>query len=284
MNKILKTCNDNKEKLEAVYNSNGELTTTAEETLEAMASFHFKESGHQTPPIPGNPIEISQETLDIIYSPARLKEAVESFEPYKAAGPDTLKPIIIQKAWKHISDITRNIMIRNHETQHIPTQWRESLGIFLPKPGKTDYNNPKSFRTITLSPVMLKLQEKLILWHMQNDLNMAKDSNKRQFGFKKGCSTEAALHKVTHLIERRIAKKGYVLGVFLDIEGAFDNVSFKAISDSIKATNIDPATAQWIINMVSSRFITIKHKESTRRVRIKRGCPQGGILSPLCGT
>ena len=128
---------------------------------------------------------------------------------------------------------------------------------------------------------MLKLQEKLILWHMQNDLNMAKDSNKRQFSFKKGCSTEAALHKVTHLIERRIAKKGYVLGVFLDIEGAFDNVSFKAISDSIKATNIDPATAQWIINMVSSRFITIKHKETTRRVRIKRGCPQGGILSPF---
>ena len=281
MNKILKTCNDNKEKLEAVYNSNGELTTNAEGTLEVMASFHFKESGHQTPPIPNNPIEISREILDNIYNPERLKEAVESFDPNKAAGPDTLKPIIIQKAWKHISDITRNIMIRNHETQHIPTQWRESLGIFLPKPGKTDYNNPKSFRTITLSPVMLKLQEKLILWHMQNDLNMAKDSNKRQFGFKKGCSTEAALHKVTHLIERRIAKKGYVLGVFLDIEGAFDNVSFKAISDSIKATKLDPATAQWIINMVSSRFITIKHKESTRRVRIKRGCPQGGVLSPF---
>ena len=56
---------------------------------------------------------------------------------------------------------------------------------------------------------------------MSNDLNIAQDGNKRQFGFKKGCSTEAALHKVTHLIERRIAEKGYVLGVSLDIEGAF---------------------------------------------------------------
>ena len=93
----------------------------------------------------------------------------------------------------------------------------DSLGIFLSKPGKADYNQAKAYRTSTLSPVMLKLQEKVILWHMQHDLNIANDINKRQFGFRKGCSTEAALHKVTHTIERRIAKKGYVLGVFLDI-------------------------------------------------------------------
>jgi hypothetical protein len=46
MSEILKFCNDDKEKLEAVYNKNGELTTNAEEayTLEVMASVHFKES------------------------------------------------------------------------------------------------------------------------------------------------------------------------------------------------------------------------------------------------
>ena len=285
MNKILKSCNDQKEKLGAVYNHNGELTSNAEETLEVMASVHFKEGDNTPPTTPQqnlhNPITVQQELLNKIYSPDRLDKAIGSFEPHKAAGPDTLKPIVIQKAWTHIKDITRTIMTKNHETQHIPAPWRESLGIFLPKPGKTDYNQPKSYRTITLSPVMLKLQEKVILWHMQHDLNMSNDTNKRQFGFKKGCSTEAALHKVTHLIERRIAKKGYVLGVFLDIEGAFDNVSFKAISEAIKATKVDSATAQWIINMVTNRFITINHKEATRRVRIGRGCPQGGILSPF---
>ena len=128
---------------------------------------------------------------------------------------------------------------------------------------------------------MLKLQEKVILWHMQNDLNISHTSSKRQYGFKKGCSTEAALHKVTNMIERRIAKKGYVLGVFLDIEAAFDNVSFKAIATAISKTKLDPATAHWIINMVANRYITINHKEATKTIRIHRGCPQGGILSPF---
>ena len=85
-------------------------------------------------------------------------------------------------------------------------------GFFLPKPGKTDYNKPNSYRTITLSPTLLKLQEKVILWHMQHGLGMEDSLSKKQFGFKKGTSTETVLHKVIHKIEKRIAKKGYVLG------------------------------------------------------------------------
>ena len=281
MNKIIKSTTDNKIKLEAVYDQNGQLTGNAEETLEVMAQTHFKDCSHdlRAPPVT---CTIPPDNLtNNIYNDERLHEAVNSFDPLKAAGPDTLRPIIIQKAWQQIKDLTRKIMIRNHELQHIPTAWKESLGIFLPKPGKTDYNHPKSYRTITLSPVMLKLQEKMILWHMQHDLSIATDLNKRQYGFRKGCSTEAALHKVAHQIERRIAKKGYVLGVFLDIEGAFDNVSFKAISEGIRATKVDTSTANWIINMVTNRYITINHKNASKRIRIKRGCPQGGILSPF---
>ena len=200
MNKILKTCTDTNNKLEAIYKPNGELTKNAEETLEVMTQTHFRESVTDPPVPPLGPIPITSDLLDKIYSPERIEKALMSFDPLKAAGPDTLKPIIFQKAWNHIKVMTQNIMTNNHKTQHIPTLWRDSIGIFLPKPGKTDYNKAKSFRTITLSPVMLKLQEKVILWHMQHDLNIANDINKRQFGFRKGCSTEAALDKVTHTI------------------------------------------------------------------------------------
>ena len=33
--------------------------------------------------------------------------------------------------------------------------------------------------------------------------------------------------------------------------------------------------------MVTNRFVTLNHKNKSRRVRIRRGCPQGGILSPF---
>ncbi|KAL5253960.1 hypothetical protein ACHWQZ_G013652 [Mnemiopsis leidyi] len=281
MNNILKSTNNRTDKLEAVYKPDGTLTNSSSETLDIMASTHFKEGTEEYVHTTTTALNITNDLLNKIYSEDRLDKAIKSFEPYKAAGPDNLQPIIIQNAWSHIGSLTRAIMRKSHETQHIPKPWRNSRGIFIPKPGKADYNQPKSYRTITLSPVMLKLQEKVILWHMQNDLKIAQDTNKRQFGFKRGCSTEAALHKVTHMIERRIAKKGYVLGVFLDIEAAFDNVSFKAIANALSTTKLDPATAHWITNMVATRHITINHKDSTKTIRIKRGCPQGGILSPF---
>ena len=281
MNKILKSCSNKKEKLEAVYKTDDTLTNNATETLEVMLETHFKDDPASTNNAPHTHVLPPKTLVDKIYDPKRLDEAVNSFDPDKAAGPDSIKPIILQKSWNLIKSFTRSIMMRSHELQHIPSPWTESKGIFLPKPGKIDYNQPKSFRTITLSPVLLKLQERVILWHMQHDHNMTDSLSKKQFGFKRGTSTETVLHKIAHTIERRIAKKGYVLGTFLDIEGAFDNVSFKAISDAINSSPVDKSTAGWIINMVKYRHLTVTHKDITKRIRIRRGCPQGGILSPF---
>jgi hypothetical protein len=156
-----------------------------------MEQTHFKDCAHDLR-APSNTIVTPTDDLTCkIYNLDRQQQAVDSFDQLKAAGPDTIRPIIVQKVRQHIKAITRSIMIHNHELQYIPNTWKESLGIFHPKPGKTDNNHPKSYKTITLCPVMLKLQEKAILWHMQHDLNIATDLNKRQFGFRKRCSTKA---------------------------------------------------------------------------------------------
>ena len=279
MSKIRKTCNDKKVKLESVYKPDGTLTKTPDETLEIMEKSHFKDG--DSPTHTNTNTTPDKHLLQTIYSESRMQEATSSFDPLKAAGADTLQPLTIQKAWHHIHKTVRNIMIKSHKMQHVPGSWTESNGIFLLKPGKTDNNKPNSYRTITLSPTVLKLQEKVVLWHMQHDLGMENSLSKKQYGFKKGTSTETALHKVIHKIEKRIAKKGYVLGTFLDIEGAFDNVSFKAISEAIDQSPLDSATAGWIKNIVTNRHVTIPHKNSTRRIKTKRGCPQGGVLSPF---
>ena len=128
---------------------------------------------------------------------------------------------------------------------------------------------------------MLKIQERCILWHLEHDISIVDKLNKKQFGFRKGYSTEAALHKIVHKIEKKIAKKGYVLGTFLDIEGAFDNVSFEAIYKALQKTDIDSTTINWIFNMVVNRQTTVQLKNITKTIKIGKGCPQGGVLSPF---
>ena len=281
MHNIIKSSKSRKEELTSVYDADGNLTSTPSETADVMTSTHFSNNSEQGGHVPSLTQPADPDLLEKIYSLDRMKRAVSSFAPEKAPGPDGIQAIMLQKAWPAIGELVQSIMVASHNKQCVPRPWRESSAIFLPKPGKKDYCDPKSFRTITLSPIFLKLQEKLILWHMQHDLGISDCISKKQFGFKSGSSTEAALHKVAHQIERRIAKKGYVLGTFLDIEGAFDNVSFSAIAEALMKTSIDKSTTQWIINMITNRYVTIKFKTTYRRIKIRRGCPQGGVLSPF---
>ena len=290
MFKIIKGCSEIKEKLGVVYRSNPgppqELTDTPEETLEEMSKVHFKEDA--TPPVSttvqdniNTPQPHTDDVIKDTYDVTKADMAVKNLNPYKAPGPDGIYPAMIQHAWHHTKQIILNIMKHSHRHHITPSLWKESRAVFIPKPGKTDYHNPKSYRTITLSPVLLKLQERLVYWHMQSFSNLDKLTNERQYGFKKGVSTETALHKVVNTIERRFANKGYVLGTFLDIEGAFDNVSFTAIDIALKKSPLDTCTTNWITNMVSNRYVTVNHKTATKRIKIRRGCPQGGVLSPF---
>ena len=140
---------------------------------------------------------------------------------------------MLQKGLPLISDAFTKIAKASFESGYVPDSWRNSTGIFLPKPGKTDYYNPKSYRTITLAPVPLKWMERIVLWHMEVDLKIYSKLNKKQYGFVKGASTETALHKIVHKIERTIISSGMALGTFLDVEGAFDNVAFKSIEKAL---------------------------------------------------
>ena len=137
-NKLL--CYNKKEKLEAVYKTDDTLTNNATETLEVMLETHFKDDSASTNNTSHTHVLPPKTLVDKICDPKRLDEAVKSFDPDKAAGPESIKPIILQKAWNLIKSSTRSIMIRSHELQPIPSPWTESKGIFLPKPGKIDCN------------------------------------------------------------------------------------------------------------------------------------------------
>ena len=68
------------------------------------------------------------------------------------------------------------------------------------------------------------------------------------------------------------------LGVFIDIEGAFDKTTFPKIADSLTARNVPRVISGWIHNMLSKRAIKITVDDVTVRGMVVRGCPQGGVF------
>ena len=102
--------------------------------------------------------------LDHIFSENRVRRALQKFSPLTAAGPDGIRPIMLQKGWEGIKHAFTNIAKASYRLSYSPETWRNSTAIFLPKPGKDYYYNPKAYRTITLATVPLKWMERVILW------------------------------------------------------------------------------------------------------------------------
>ena len=67
----------------------------------------------------------------------------------------------------------------------------------------------------------------------------------------------------------------------LDIEGAFDNVSFDAIERALDSKCESAGVNRWIMSMIRSRRITVELHGEKKVIVIRKGCPQGGILSPF---
>ena len=82
---------------------------------------------------------------------------------------------------------------------------------------------------ITLTSFQLKWLERLILYHIIEGNNVQAKLSASQYGFCAGVSTETALHECLRRVEHCLVRKKPVLGIFLDIVGAFDDVIFRGI-------------------------------------------------------
>ena len=62
-----------------------------------------------------------------------------------------------------------------------------------------------------------------------------------QYAYRERRSTDTALHHLVGQVETQLEAKGYALGVFLDIEGAFDSTSNKIICETTERYQIPEA-------------------------------------------
>ena len=282
--KIIK--NDKIIRLTSVRKPDGKLTEAPEETLNVLIKHHFKDNTI----ISDTPVNITLQERhsssvvedkinDNIFSYSRANKAVEGFSPLSAAGPDGIRPIMLQRGWEYIADAFIAIAKKSFCLGYTPKTWRASTSIFLPKPGKKDYYDCKSYRTITLAQVQLKLMERLIQWHLEADEGIS--FNAKQFGFSRGQSTISALHRFIAKVEDTLSGGQMALGTFLDIEGAFDNISFSAIEKALNTKCHSHKVKNWIMSMITNRNTTVSLNDTIKNLTLGRGCPQGGILSPF---
>jgi hypothetical protein len=82
---------------------------------------------------------------------------------------------------------------------------------------------------------------------------------------------DQALSKAVDIIKKGINQNQYVLGVFCDISGAFDNVLHSSITTAMKSRGIGGNIIGWYDHFLQTRTVTSSLGESNASIRPGKG-------------
>ena len=263
----------------AMMKDDGVYCSTPTESLQVLLRTHFPNH------LPGvaAPVEVDdQEDVDEVveYIDAnKVKAAYDSFGPYKAAGADGFKPIVLQKlpekVQQFIADMYRKVISKGQT----PLAWKKMTVVFIPKVGKGDYSQPKAYRPITLSNFVLKGLERIVQWYVL-EKNITRPLA-YQHAYTKGLSTETALSNFLNNVESMVHRGRSTLAVSLDCSGAFDRIKFEPAALAMKRFEIPNNIIRWYDGVLKTRRVTANVQGCSLTITPTQGSPQGGVLSPL---
>lgn len=238
-----------------------------------LLDHHFPTSNFRTVPD-----QLSCDYSSPLPSPFSLEEvsdAIMSFSRKKAPGHDGLTVEMIQNH----AIFTPLTIIYNSclEFGLFPDTWKHAVVKVIPKPGKEDYSDPKSYRPIGLLDVMGKVLEKLLVRRIMHSVNSSLSN--LQFGFTPGVSSTDALTRIIQQLVKR-KKSGAAILISLDIQGAFDNLQWDSIIEQFKALRINSNYLRIIKSYLRDRSAELWTDIATSSKSISQGCVQGSVFGP----
>lgn len=274
-----------KNSLNLLSKADGSVTNPGIETIKRVAEVHFpaadeiQDSGRPTfcGSVPVSSAIISDKYNEYV-SVDLVRLSLKKFKPFKAPGPDGIKPVVFRHLPISFLVFLTFIYKACLHFHYTPYLWKLTRVIWLPKPGKECYLDPKSFRPISLSNFLLKGLERLITWRMDFHLQYY-PIHERQHGFMKGRSTEGALSNTVNYIESMLFRGKSCVGVFLDIKSAYDSMDIEQIRNSLFLHGGDDDLVGWYYEYLKNRILKIKLHTEEITFRTAVGFPQGGVAS-----
>ncbi|KAG8230189.1 hypothetical protein J437_LFUL006121, partial [Ladona fulva] len=196
------------------------------------------------------------------FSKHELEYCLKSLGRNKAPGRDGITAEMIYKGGDKIKEVLLGIYNDCLDNETFPNKWKTAYLRTIPKGRKKDKNKIKAYRPLCLLPVMGKIYEKLILtiWIPKRKKHQR--------------SINSALN---HAINSKFKA---VLGLFTDIQGAFDNVWWPNVLHSLKEMNCAKNIYKTIQNYLEHRTCNFKISSKAYRKKLTKGCPQGSVLGP----
>lgn len=286
---IHKSCKNSSNTIAALPDLNGVYATDVEQHLNNILDNYIPESVH--PSIEKFFGTYSDEIINLPHYNVEvngtiISSIINSFSMHKAPGYEGFSPIIIKKAFGVIGGELVSLYRALIRLCYFPKLWKIGNIVLIPKPGVIEINpTKKSYRPITLLPVLGKILEKIIVTPIYNTVYLQPDFCKTQFGFTRQTSTIDALMEFDSFIRKTVYGNNrntnkYVLAISLDIKGAFDNAPYLLILKNLIARKCPENLIRIVHSYFSKRRMMVNIGNIKKSCNALQGCPQGSVCGP----
>ena len=210
-----------------------------------------------------------------------LQESIRICKNGSAPGQDDISYDLL----KHLSKNALHLLLQFYnklwnEEKIIP-DWKNSIILPFHKQG-TDRTLPTSYRPISLTSALCKINERLITTRLIYYLESKNTLNKYQSAYRKNRSTLDHLIRLHDEAYKNIRNGASTIAIFFDYSKAFDMLWKQGLLHKLTKIGIKGKLKNWIEDFLTDRFFQVNIGGTlSDKYELQNGTPQGSVISPI---
>ncbi len=222
----------------------------------------------------------SSDVCAITFSEDDVRRELKRVNVRKAAGPDGITGRVLRSCADQLAGLFTSIFNESLATSVVPTSFKKSVIIPVPKNSKPSCLN--DYRPVALTSTVMKVFERLLKKHICSSIPATLDP--LQFAYRPNRSTDDAISQVLHSSLTHIDSKNgnYVRLLFIDYSSAFNTIVPTKLAVKLSDLGLNTSLCDWIQDFLTARPQVVKVGQFTSNsITLNVGAPQGCVLSPL---